>query len=493
MKKLLVLLLTVSLILGLAYFIYNLSFIEISIINSRGEGEITYSLLNQEDMKLISGKTTSPTIKKRVSRGSYEVSITQNGSGYFTVTKTKGLMNKTSVSATLKQENSRQFVGDNPGSCTYFFNKMLVSSACSDTMDKLVRHVPATAQTPTYAINAQKPTIAGDIEGDITLESGHYFLVQKHNRETNTNSQTLISTDANLEIKKQVPLRGLDQNITYSIKAFKDGFLVYDEHYSNVYYYASPQSRPKAIGTGTPKTRGLDPVSLEAYDDKIIKLYSSAQDQEGKSEVILTAGGVSEHFVFDKNYTSAIICGASTICVLGGAGLEAYDVSDSKANYAYKITGVSAVANTKDAILVANKIGILNMDIGRAAGYYEFTFGEYRLNGIASRGNVSDYTLRLSNNKNRAIAVQVDQTSSNTDSIDKKIIELQKIPQISFVSIYGKYIYVGADLGELINDPSTGRLNYDPRVKQNAASSINVEIDRIGIDRKKYVITSNAF
>ena len=141
--------------------------------------------------------------------------------------------------------------------------------------------------------------------------------------------------------------------------------------------------------------------------------------------------------------------------------------------------------------MVVNSKGVLNFDPVKREGFYELATGGYSFDSLTPGSN--SFVIGLTNNAKRKIALRVDQTKQNTDSIDKKVSELQRMAEVLFVSTYGNYIYVSANLGDLVYDPATGSYVYSQEVKKVVEAKINAEIDRLGIDRKIYTITSNAF
>jgi len=131
------------------------------------------------------------------------------------------------------------------------------------------------------------------------------------------------------------------------------------------------------------------------------------------------------------------------------------------------------------------------LDVDSLAGHYEYLFGNYGFNGLQTVE--SGYILKLFTNKDRSVAVLVEQGAIDSDSIDKKIADLQKLQEVTFVSIYDKFIYISAKLGSPVYSSELRSYIDNPETKKVVAEKINKEIDRLGIDRKVYTISSNAF
>jgi hypothetical protein len=90
------------------------------------------------------------------------------------------------------------------------------------------------------------------------------------------------------------------------------------------------------------------------------------------------------------------------------------------------------------------------------------------------------------------MALYVDRTQNNTDSIDKKIAGLNDLENVKSVSLYRNQLYISPGLGNPVYNRVTNSFGYDEALRKATNAKINSTIDELGIDRTKYVITNTA-
>jgi hypothetical protein len=442
-----------------------------------------------------------------ISRGSYEVSVNNASGNYVVYTpETPRFLGAQKVDAKLKKELERKFIGDAPKACFGYTGKILVSGDCGSSLNEYLVHKPATSDITTYAdtgpnkLFAQNPTlmaintrlyaVAKVIRpgADVDSTSGNIY------------SYKILRFNGAFEIDAQNTITTLNGATDYTFKQSQGtGIVAYDSSLAKIYNFNTEGKLIDQASPDKPDGKNLKPVAVSFKDSKTYAvLYSSPIAEPGEQpsgELAVTMGGSARHITLKgKSYSDAKLCGGDKVCLLGGeVGMDVYDISGSSAKYVYSVPDASAIETTasQKELIVAAKDGIISLDVDNREGNYVFMFGDYKFNGI----QVTDYgyVLQLTNNKSRGVALLLDLNKEVSDPIDKKVAELQKLSQVSFVSIYGNYIYVSANLGSLQYNSSENGYGYNPEAKKAAANSINKEIDRIGIDRKKYVITSNAF
>lgn len=492
MRKKIILLSIFLVLTGAFIWTRSHSFIEISVDNANGT--IVYNLSRQGSGKSLEIKTTSTRIKKLVPVGSYEAWAISAGNSSYSIVKTKGFLASLQKHLSLVPEKYRKFIGDNPNSCMNIVNGDLVSYSCGDYYGNLKIHLPATQDLPTYIENVQNTKASGKNEGIINFNGESFALIYGSSDEKMPAAHRLYKINNDLSLTDPIFLSDLNQKKLYTVKDLGNGFIVYDSNISQALYYSSPNSKPVKIDTNLVTTKDYRPFALDTRPNKFMVLYSNKtgdKDRSSSSEVVITDNNRPTRFAFSKkSYTNSFFCGDQKICLLG-SGLDVYDTSSGQAQLYLSLDNASAVEATKSGLLIVNKTGVLNLDLVNKRGFYEYVFGEYKYNTLQPSG--TGYILSLTNNKNRKVAILVDQTSNDVDSIDQKIIELQKMPEISFVSIYDKLIYVYADLGKPAYDSLTKSYINNPQIKQSVSSAINKELNALGIDRRTYTISSNAF
>lgn len=497
MKKKIILAILAVTLLYAAYWVYGHSFIEITVNNTKSSEQLTFSFQKQGDDKASEAKSNSKTIKKLVSKSDYEVLVKQSDSSNLTIVRTNGFLRSTAINVNLTKEKERNFVGDNPADCVGYIESKIVSYSCGGLYGDINIHVPATQSQPTYALNNPNLTASGTVEGIVNTDEGNVLLLKSpENRDEGfilPAGHFAHIVDENLKSLTVTRLEGLSADKTYSIKPHGGGFIVFDSKFEQILYYPSTKSKPETISLGALKEKGLLPYALGISDNDLAGLYSTRQDsKDDRSEVTIKSQNSTRNFVFKKSYSAVQPCGANKLCLLGNdKRLEVFDTSGEKPKFLFAVNNVVAIENSQKGSLAVNSTGVLNLNTEDRTGYYEYTFGKYTFNDIYK--TQQGYILRITSNKNRGAALLIDQNSVNTDSIDKKTGDLQEMSEVSLVSIYGKFIYISADLGELVYSNELRSFIYNPDTQKSVANKLNLEIDRLGIKREVYSISSNAF
>lgn len=506
----LILLAVLAIIILVLVWCFTHSFVEITVNNSVN-GDLNYRLLDQSNLRTAETTSSSKTIKKLVRRGSHEVLVRQGETSYFAVVKSNGFLSTSRVSAELSVEKARSFIGNNPGSCMYIVAGVLLSQACGDSVDRLQTHVPATASLPTFTKKAATP-FSGFVEGVANTSEGSIILIKSPDVDEDEGApHTAYLLNAIGATTNGVALADLEENKVYNLVNYKDGFIVYAPDSSRAYYYTSRAAAPSIISLNQPKTTGLKLNSLNTKDETIVMAYSNdtrrelsnTSDPEGeeihsetvdapskiKSEVVLQNDGQAKHFVFETEPARIRYCAENKICTLDEGVLGIYDVSSDKQKLEFRVTGVTSIENSPSGLLVVREEGVMRLDLDKHQGMIEYTLGDYRYCGIRPEGTT--YIVCVANNDNLRSAILVNPNQNDTDNIDKKIQELAKLGEIKELSIYGNFIYVSPELGDLKYIEASGGFGYDPALISSANTKINQEIERLGIDRNKYTVVNS--
>lgn len=490
MKKRLILGLVGVIALFFVYWASSVSRITITVNNPSGSQPVNITITNEKSGKSTEFTASSSTASHSSKKGAFNVLVSQGETSYFEAMKTHGFFGNTKISATLVPEKSRQFVGNNPGSCMNYLDNVLVSYACTDYFQNIKTHVPATASTPTYVKNNSGTTVLGYTEGIVSTGAGNFVLLHTPQSVDTAASHQLYRVDGNLALSNKLTLPDLNPAVSYSITPYKDGFVVYDAQLDNVLYYSSLGSKPEVISIEGPKNNKLTSAKLAVSGDTMTVLYSAPADAKsgnGSTEVVLVSGvGQPLHFSFGKTFTSAIYCGQQMLCAVDSDGMEVYDISREKPVSQYVVSGVFKVLVAKNSVLGVTKSNVLDLDIAKSVGYVSYSFGEYKYDNISTAKG--GYVLSLVNNQGKKVVLYINPAADNTDSIDKKVSELQKHPEITDISAYGKYIYISPDLGGLVYVPSLRGYGYDPVKRAAVDKIIRDAVSQSGIDQKQYSV-----
>lgn len=489
------LLIIIALVFAVVWLISH-SFVEISITNSPG-GEASYTITKQEQgAKPIIVKSSSQKVKKLLKKGSYLVEVTQGDSSYLSLVKSGWIFKTSSVSANLKSEVSRQFVGDSPDPCMIMSGGILISNNCGGSYESIKTHVAADLVTPTHAA-FDKKSIVGTVEGLATSKEGGFALIRQSISEDDTMMHILYSLTPNgaeaATPKEVLRLDKLKPEDSYAITRYSDGLLVYNSSFTDNYFYQTLASAPTKIDFGPQKQTGLSPKFLGASTSGVIAIYNSfisdnkKAAKKSKTEIAVFANGVARHFILNGTYDSGYLCSAGLVCLLNGQTLDIYKLGTSgKLKLVNTLRSVSAVFPVSDgSIALATTSGLADFNLNSLSGSYAYRFNDYAFKSMAVSG--SSYILNLKDYKSKGFALLVD-ASSKSDGIDKKITELKKLPEIKDLSIYKNIIYITPELGELVYDSDSGFFGYSQAVRTEVGQKIKDDLVKQGIDTIKYTV-----
>ncbi len=487
-----------------AYWISNHSRIKISVLdNSAGKNTVILTDATTGKVKKLS--SDSSEIITVVPRGNYQVSVT-NSKGSFVsfVASTPRFLGVYTVEASLKKQSKREFVGDSPKNCMGYTGSLLVSEDCGGLFSNLQAHIPASSQLTSYTIKNSNRLYG---EQTTLLNIGNQlFAVTKtlvpgadiDSASSTPYEYTLVSFNNSFAIDNKVKLQGLDGDVDYIFKPDgENGFIAYRNTLNQILNYSSSGALIAKVQPAKPSKESVVPVGVYYVgNNSYAVLYNSAgSDKNILSELVVKNGSATSHYMFkDTIYSNVILCGTNKACLLSDTGeLDVQDLSTNKPKRVFSVPNVSDIESIYEsgAVIVVTGDSVLHLDPDKMTGYVEYSLGGYHFNNISKYSHA--YLLSLTDSKNRTSALLVEPNAPDTDSIDKKVGDLRKSAEISFVSIYGKYIYIHADLGAPVYNRALGEYADNPQTKKSVAEKINHKIDELKIDRTKYVITSNAF
>lgn len=489
-------LLVVIIIVFVAFFVATHSFVEVTFIDKQA-GTVDVTLKKDGDKNATKITSTNSIVKRLVSKGSYEVMVKKDGASYFSIVKNGGFLSTKRVSANLEKERSRSFVGNNPGPCLYF-DVVLFSAGCSDRLTQIVTHKPAADKLPTYT-EPVKTTFEGRIEGFIKTENAHYVLARLTSSEEEDKilGHYLHPIEAGGNIATGLLLKDADKDRSYSISAYKSGFILYS-NFGDILYYPNPQQTPERLNIKAPEDSSLTAFALSTSKTGIAISYGTldtASDttsaprisRKQKSVVVVQTDDGSKHFEFSKLFGQVALCGKSKLCALYDGELEVFDISGNDQRLLYSIRDVTSIIDAGDKTLIVRNGEVLGFDIDKASGSIIYSLGGYSLCGVQSVK--SGYVICVIDSKKKKAALFVDSTQIDMDSIDKKIDKLSQLPQVRAVSIYGRFVHISPNYGPRVITPD-GNYDIDRSKKQGVDAAIQNELDAIGIDRKAYDIKS---
>lgn len=446
--------------------------------------------------KIYTGNNGS--FRRIVGNGTYTVIVSGNDQdNYFKVVEAKRFLRTAHVEPTLKGQSRRSFVGQNPGPCMTYLGGRLLSGACEDSAYDINEHVPATADLATYTQRLATNDLYGYYKGLVTTTSGQNVMLQFDIEGVAGYKLQAVASDLRAASDRYtVPVRNTDDE--YNIKAFKDGFVVYDTGYTDFLYYTNAQATPTKLSLKQSEKEDFNAYKTVVNNDAITvtynKLSADVDESEhndsapsGGSEVLVYKSADNQTmYSFKQTFTSATACGTDHLCAIDASGLSVYNISTGTASHDFSLPKVTDIYQTAVATLAFTGNRLYNVNVNDGSGSVDYVFDKYQFCGFQAAG--SNYILCVFNDKSEKSALYFDMSKTDTDNIDQKILTIRNTPGVSAVTPYGTYIYVVPDYGDPVYD-STQRLYLpDPAKVKSADAAVTSAISKSGIDRSVYTI-----
>ena len=495
-------LLAIITVVGL-FWLSGHSYVRIIVDNPAGSGSLDYSITNQVVNKPTITKGGPPSLKRLVSKGDYQATVTQNDSSAFSVIGAGGFLTTKTVHVNLVAQKGRTFVGDNPGICGAYTGKLLLSFECHGRFTDTLVHTQATATTPSIAQKIKAAGVSGTTESIVQTTGGAVALVRGPEYADSSSDikapLTLYRLTPDATVAEAAPIPNLADSTPYTLVPYKDGFILHNTDLTQVFYFSSVASKPTEIKAVAAKDKQLSPVAFDARNDSFLGVYTkegndNASDTGSDKEpaksanyrFVITTNGKSKEYGYTGNVSAIKFCGQNLLCILDQDKVNVYSFN-GKLKYLYRVTSAQGMVPLGDKVIVATDFGTLNLDPNKRSGYYDVLFGEYKYCGL--NPGVTTYSLCMLDRKSNRVAFFVDPAQPNTDSIDQKISRLAGLIYINKVSAYQNSIFISGNFGETKYQADRKGYDYDPATKKAAIDAINQAIGQAGIDRSKYQIT----
>jgi hypothetical protein len=462
-------------------------------VSGNGSGQITYRFVNQINQeKVVEVKNASKHLEQKLPRGTYELTVAQDKSSSFSVIDGTG--SGATVNVTPQPERGRTFVGNQPRDCMYFLNKYLVSYGCGQSVGDMQTHMPATANETTFAKPNPVPTedvVEGLIktnEGDVLIVyeaeiAGHEGFDTDEGPKPKPHIGFVVKDGRNLTLENGVELEGLEKDL-YSFQSYRGGFIAYNKTFTQANYYASLRARPVKLTVNRPANSSLTAYDIATRDQAFVIAYAQP-DQDKESELVLQDGNQTKHYKFEKKFSSIRLCGKKKLCAIGGSNLEVYDISGEESRLAYTVNNVQAIDSLDNHLLVIREKDVLALDVDNQGGHTQYAFGNYGYCGVQTTDDT--YLLCVANSRGGKAVLYLEQQRIS-DDIDKKVAELLKLPAVSTVSVYGKFITVAPNAGKVEFQKELNRFGYNPDIVKTVNAQVGKKIREIGFDQNHYQI-----
>ncbi len=474
----------------LLLWLINSSFIEVKITNGQN-GEYSYSFLNQSSNKTVLNKTSSNPVKQLLPTSSYEVLAQQDYKSFFGVVKTQHLLANSYIEASLLPENYREFVGNNPQDCMNYINSQLISYSCDGVLANALVHMPATSNTPTYVTTTKGQGPAGYDEGFLTTSEGTFVLSQLPVFSENGAKQVLYRVGKNFVSSEVIFMPQLDDSIRYKSLPYKTGFIVFTPNFDQILYYPSIKSQGANITVTKVNSADTNPISLDIKDDSILTSYTNKVSNSSKTQqtkVFINTNSEVQTYTLNKSYSKVSFCGQSMLCMLNNSVVDVYNINSDQITYNYSLNNVVAMQNTNSGFLIVNSVGVVNIDVNNKVGFISYTLGGYKFNNIVPAQ--IGYIVSLTNTKGNKVALYIDQTKTNNTNIDKKVLELLTLSEISNISIYGNYLTIVPNLPTTEN--ARGQTVVDTSKLKDVNNSIDNAINKLDIKKYGFEISNTS-
>lgn len=479
---------TLVLLSGLVFWAYKHSFIEI-IASGNTSGTLNYSLLNQKTGKEIAFRSTDTKVKKLVPTGTYEVYVLGDDSSYITTTTTDNFLTTSKVAGTLSKEREREFVGYNPAPCTIYLAGILRSYECSSELNTVNSHVPATLEQPTYTQNAGIDSAAGingvayTSFGPVMFTSPVYITDEIFSADYRVG---LLNDD--LSVGRSIDINYLALGQDYKIKAYLDGFIIYNSELSDLYYYSSLDATPVKLVVGLPDNSNQRTIGLSVNGSSIVRYYSNNLGGEEDTEAAAEDEVLSEIFVYDgkKNTKFSIpkfilgvsVCGDNKLCILSGDSvLTVYTTKDGGLFKDYIYTGVTEIHQRASETYLINAKGILLLDSGSGTGQYVYRFGNYNYCGLQE--SISGSIVCLIDSTKKKVALNLIAAQPVINLLDKQIDRLSSDDRIENVSVYKTMLFVTP----IVAEPNQ-KVIYSPAQVKRGKQNLEAAIKSSGLEVK---------
>lgn len=463
------------------------------------------SVTIQSDEKTETFKTEESVFSKTLSSNNYLVTVKlESESESFITNQSIGRFLKlNTISAELKPESGRAFVGDNPLTCSEFLGSTLVTYLCNGPLGGMVMHIPATSSTPTYtksvqlAVNAKQfeevePLDVGTIEGVINIGTGLTVLTYKFESGRgfhNVFNIKIVNNSFDIEFVKR--LESLDSETFYTAQKNNGALLLANEGFTSIYKGTNFDDL-EIINPNIEQKNGMvvssvdidEAGALVGYNEDIIEDNEVATNDQSSIISVNRAGdSVSKKYstiIAKLKFCGNYVCALDSLDVLRIYSLDMVEIA--------KFNDVLEFDQTNDSVVIATKTEVINLDKSDLNGFIGIAFDDSKFTSLSvnSRGVVLALN---SGGRNRALVLD----NNTRDYPDKDLAPILNtgFDYINSVSVYNNSVFISPELGERVYVPETGKYDYPQETKDTAKLKINELLNTINLDKSKYSVKIN--
>jgi hypothetical protein len=492
-------------VLSVIMLLANYSFLEIRINDTSTHEGYSLEFLTPAG-KSLSEQTNQKTVKKLLRRNSYQIEISSSTGSFFTHVKTGGFLSTSRIEAELIPENSRVFVGDNPLPCMSYSIGLLFSWECLNDVSRGVVHQPATEQLASAHKRLDVFGYSGLIMEDLVQKTDSAYILARLDFDGPGSIDFYkISQAGVVDGSSPIKIAGTDIASVYGVMNHENSYAIYSHQGDSILLLDDIGATPTQIKPSDHNKEGLTLYSFGSYGKDMLLVYTAKttnelskasyfpsfpanddlrhssegfveqeEDESGGILILTNKQGGGRVIEFDFGITQARLCDTNLLCVLHNGELDLYDISGAKPLKQHSLVGIEQIEMLGNDLIAINQKGVLKLNASGLTGYYAYIFGDYTYCGM--RVTNSDFLLCISNaaaSTRKRSVLKIDINSTETDFIDKKLLQLAQLDSIDQLSIYGNIIHVSPDYGQLEFSQDSGEYEYNPLTMKRAKSDID--------------------
>ena len=484
-------------ILSTAYWLYQHGNLAITVTNHNGQA-VDYKLVQQSSGEELVIKANEGQKTIRLNKGSYDVFVKEGELESYAIGSVGGWLGTTKLNMEVSQQFGRQFVASDSGSCIRETENYLLSYNCEGPISQFRTHLSGTESVPPYVYRFPNTGIVGTIESTLESPNGAYVMVSLPI--SSLDDESFDDTHALFKITG-TSTRAVDQNPSvildtlnpskkYYAVNYRDGFVVYDVTFDEVYYYESfqPDSEPTKITNFVNDDKKLTFSNVFVDDNNLLVLYATdaEENKNGKSVLIIGNESQTKTYKFPKAYFKVSKCGDTNICLVHKGGMDVYNISNGKPELQFTAgTVTNFYTINKQLFVLADKM-IYLFDLNSLQGKPVYNTDGISL--VSLHANTAGFLANIKRGDS-SFVLQLDASITN-DNIDSKLFELTNNSTIRYVSSYKDKIYISPNVGELVYDNATNVFAYDLQRRQRAAQELPGIVESAGIDLSRYKLVN---
>ncbi len=461
------------------------------------------NIIIKNESSEIKFSTEEKSFSVRLESGKYSILVLSEDKTLLENAKIGRFLTSTTLNPEMEYQTSREFFGDNPGSCAEFLNDRLISYPCNGSFSSMALHVPATEKIPSYKVSIGNNSLkdeesVGDQsfgiieavqnEGDFLYvlvyeRKGEYLLHNLYKIQIINNSMDFVFVRS---------FEGLKNDLTYRFKKENGQFIVYTPDLTSVFVGANLFSLKQLFITEQIESLGISPkisylgdesylISTEKLDENF---DNNSQGTSPTTVYIINNEDILSKKTFSFGLSKIDSC-LEYICTLSNTkNLQVLDRDFSLVKEFYSIEDFTVVGNS---VLFADKDYVYEGINKFEKTFVAINLGKYQYGGVVNASGRSLISIVSDNKKHTLITGE----PSDEEYIDELIAPLFENSFVNTISIYKDRVFVSPELGERVVDPVNGTLDYSENVKNAASISINETLRQIGIIDRGYFVKVN--